>query len=359
MSAVSAEFPHAPANVDPPSGRAPDSSGDQADGKNAGGGQAGEGQRARRGTTIRTPNTDFGPNEWLVDELYQRYQADPGSVDRAWWNFFADYRPEPVSASRSAGQGAGPAAAPAPAGAPAPTSASGAAAAPTAQAGPSQPGAGRPPAAPPAAGGPTDERPVTSPGARPGPGPGAGPGAGTGAGPGGPAGPASGAAATLNGEAATAEPAARAASEVRLRGAASRTVANMEASLAVPTATSVRAVPAKLLVDNRIVVNNHLARGRGGKVSFTHLIGYAVVRALAVARQLLVPNIKAAEQMDFRQFWLAYEDTVRKTRSGRLTVADFAGTTISLTNPGTIGTVQSVPRLMPGQGCIVGVGAME
>ncbi|HXL16402.1 MAG TPA: multifunctional oxoglutarate decarboxylase/oxoglutarate dehydrogenase thiamine pyrophosphate-binding subunit/dihydrolipoyllysine-residue succinyltransferase subunit, partial [Streptosporangiaceae bacterium] len=163
----------------------------------------------------------------------------------------------------------------------------------------------------------------------------------------------------------------------------------------VPTATSVRAVPAKLLIDNRIVINNHLARGRGGKVSFTHLIGYAIIRALAAApemndsyaevdgkpvlirpehvnlglaidvhkedgtRQLLVPNIKAAEQMDFRQFWLAYEDAVRKTRSGKLTVADFAGTTISLTNPGTIGTVQSVPRLMPGQGCIVGVGAME
>ena len=76
-------------------------------------------------------------------------------------------------------------------------------------------------------------------------------------------------------------------------------------------------------------------------------------------RQLLVPNIKAAEQMDFRQFWLAYEDVVRKTRAGKLTVEDFAGTTISLTNPGTIGTVHSVPRLMPGQGCIVGVGAME
>src|SRR6266581_5591101 len=107
MSAVSAEFPQAPANVDPPSGRAPDSSGDQADGKNAGGGQAGEGQRARRGTTIRTPNTDFGPNEWLVDELYQRYQADPGSVDRAWWNFFADYRPEPLDGgARAAGSAA-------------------------------------------------------------------------------------------------------------------------------------------------------------------------------------------------------------------------------------------------------------
>jgi 2-oxoglutarate decarboxylase len=169
----------------------------------------------------------------------------------------------------------------------------------------------------------------------------------------------------------------------------------MVASLAVPTATSVRSVPAKLLVDNRIVINNHLARGRGGKVSFTHLIGFAVVRALAVApelndsyaeadgkpmlvqpehvnlglaidvrkddgsRQLLVPSIKAAEEMDFRQFWMAYEDVVRKARTGKLTVEDFGGTTISLTNPGTIGTEHSVPRLMAGQGCIIGVGAME
>src|SRR5581483_6507982 len=67
-----------------------------------------------------------------------------------------------------------------------------------------------------------------------------------------------------------------------LRGVAARIVTNMEQSLAVPTATSVRAVPAKLIADNRIVINNHLARGRGGKVSFTHLIGYALVRALAV-----------------------------------------------------------------------------
>ena len=169
----------------------------------------------------------------------------------------------------------------------------------------------------------------------------------------------------------------------------------MTASLAVPTATSVRAIPAKLLVDNRIVINNHLSRGRGGKVSFTHLIGYAVVRALAAApemnnsyaeadgkpvlvepehvnlglaidvrkddgsRQLLVPSIKSAESMDFRQFWMAYEDVIRKARTGKLTVEDFAGTTISLTNPGTIGTEHSVPRLLAGQGCIVGVGAME
>ncbi len=181
----------------------------------------------------------------------------------------------------------------------------------------------------------------------------------------------------------------------RLRGAAARTALNMAASLSVPTATSVRAVPAKLLIDNRIVINNHLQRGRGGKISFTHLIGYALVQAvkalpemnaayaeedgkpvlaiphhvnlgLAIdlkakdgSRQLLVPNIKGAEEMDFRQFWSAYEDVVRKARSGKLTVADFQGTTISLTNPGTIGTEHSVPRLMPGQGAIIGVGAME
>ena len=140
---------------------------------------------------------------------------------------------------------------------------------------------------------------------------------------------------------------------VRLRGAAARTAANMTASLTVPTATSIRPVPAKLLVDNRIVINNHLARGRGGKISFTHLIGYAIVRALAAvpemnfayaeadgkpmlaepehvnlglaidvrkddgSRQLLVPNIKGAETLDFRQFWMAYEDIIRKARTGK------------------------------------------
>ena len=72
-----------------------------------------------------------------------------------------------------------------------------------------------------------------------------------------------------------------------------------------------------------------------------------------------MPAVKAAEAMDFRQFWMAYEDMVRRARAGKLTVDDYAGTTISLTNPGTIGTEHSVPRLMAGQGCIVGVGAME
>ncbi|MGI8645071.1 MAG: 2-oxo acid dehydrogenase subunit E2, partial [Nocardioides sp.] len=180
-----------------------------------------------------------------------------------------------------------------------------------------------------------------------------------------------------------------------LRGAPARTVQNMDSSLSVPTATSVRSVPVKLLWDNRTVINNHLARARGGKVSFTHLIGYALVKALRAmpemnvsfdvvegkptlvtpahinlglaidmakpdgTRQLLVPSIKAAEMMDFAAFWTAYEGIVVKARGGKLTIEDFQGTTISLTNPGTIGTNHSVPRLMKGQGAIIGVGAME
>ena len=125
-----------------------------------------------------------------------------------------------------------------------------------------------------------------------------------------------------------------------LRGAAGRVVTNMEASLSVPTATSVRSVPVKLLMDNGVVINNHLSRGRGGKVSLTHVIGFAVVRAMATmpemgygftqvdgkpavlrnedvnlglaidlakddgTRQLLVPNIKGAQRMDFAAFGL-------------------------------------------------------
>ena len=156
-----------------------------------------------------------------------------------------------------------------------------------------------------------------------------------------------------------------------------------------------RAIPAKLMVDNRIVINNHLSRGRGGKVSFTHLIGWAMVRAVIAhpemnnsfaevegkptlvapehinlgiaidlakkdgSRALVVPSIKNCEKMDFRQFWQAYEDVVRRARRNELTMDDYSGTTISLTNPGGIGTVHSIPRLMTGQSAIIGVGAME
>nr|WP_189178880.1 multifunctional oxoglutarate decarboxylase/oxoglutarate dehydrogenase thiamine pyrophosphate-binding subunit/dihydrolipoyllysine-residue succinyltransferase subunit [Microbispora rosea] len=287
------------------------------------------------------PLASFGQNEWLVDELYQKYLEDPESVDQAWWHFFADYsgtaKPAPSKAAGAA-NGATTTAAPE---APAPVT-------PAPQTAPPAP---KPQAPKPAAKAPAPAKQQA--------------------------------------------PAPAGAVEEKLRGAAARTAANMEASLAVPTATSVRAVPAKLLIDNRIVINNHLSRGRGGKISFTHVIGYAIVQALKSmpemnysyaevdgkpvlvkpehvglglaidvqksdgTRQLLVPSIKQAETLDFRQFWVAYEDIVRKARAGKLGVEDFQGTTISLTNPGTIGTVHSVPRLMPGQGTIIGVGSLE
>src|SRR5438552_11500711 len=184
------------------------------------------------------------------------------------------------------------------------------------------------------------------------------------------------------------------ASASPIRGAAARIVANVEASLAVPTATSVRDVPARLLEVNRKVVNGYLSRTGGGKVSFTHLIGYAIVSAvervpvmnssfsevdgkpmvirheriglgLAVdveksdgSRTLLVPCIKDADTLDFKGFWTAYEEIIRRVRGNKISPDDFTGTTISITNPGTIGTVHSVPRLMPGQGLIVGVRAV-
>ena len=182
----------------------------------------------------------------------------------------------------------------------------------------------------------------------------------------------------------------------RLKGAAARTAKNMDDSLSMPTATSARAVPAKVLIENRAVINTHLARTRGGKVSFTHLIGWAVVESLTempsmnvsygvdeagkpvlhepahVAfglaidvpgsdgqRRLLVPSIKQADLMDLSQFVKAYEALVAKARENKLDLDDFRGTTVTLTNPGMIGTLHSVPRLMPGQGLIVGVGAMD
>jgi 2-oxoglutarate dehydrogenase E1 component len=133
-----------------------------------------------------------------------------------------------------------------------------------------------------------------------------------------------------------------------IRGVGARVVASMEGSLSVPTATSVRAVPAKLMIDNRIVINNHLKRARGGKVSFTHLIAFAMIKALrqmpemnaffgdiegkpAVghpehinlgiaidlakadgSRQLLVPSIKGCENLDFAQFWTHTKQWLQK-----------------------------------------------
>jgi multifunctional 2-oxoglutarate metabolism enzyme len=353
MSAVSAESPRGSADLTT-STSSTEASGEQPHNGPPHNGPAQNGPTQNGPTQNGTAaQADFGPNQWLVDELYQRYQADPGSVDQAWWSFFADYHPQPEQAAAQPAREAD---------------------SPTAvQARSAAPAASTPPT----------------------PGPAATPNAADGQAP--PAGPPASSAPVTAAPAATppVQGADSAEHTVRLRGAAARTVTNMTASLTMPTATSVRPVPAKLLVDNRIVINNHLARGRGGKISFTHLIGYAIVRALAIvpemnfaygevdgkpvlvepehvnlglaidvrkddgSRQLLVPSIKGAETLDFRQFWMAYEDIIRKARTGKLAVDDFAGTTISLTNPGTIGTEHSVPRLVTGQGCIVGVGAME
>ncbi len=246
---------------------------------------------------------------WLVDEMYQRYLDAPDSVSEAWKEFFADYQPGFVTA-------------PPPSQEPAP-----------------------------------EAQPVAVHEKAP-----------------------------AHDDSEHAE---------LLKGVSALIAERMDDSLTVPTATSVRTIPAKLLEVNRKIINNQLLRRtQAGKVSFTHLIGWAVVRAIVEqpemnvsfqdidgkphlirhpqinlgiaidvarkdgSRSLLVPNIKGAESMDFHSFWMAYEDVVRRVRANKITPEDFAGTTVSLTNPGTIGTVQSVPRLMSDHGLIVGVGAI-
>jgi 2-oxoglutarate dehydrogenase E1 component len=253
---------------------------------------------------------EFGPNLWLIDEMYRRFLEDPDSVSPSWQDFFEDYQAHSPELRR------------------------------------------QPPSEVPSAAPVPETPPVVS------------------------------------------EP--REGEGWPLRGASAVIAQRMIESLAIPTATSVRTIPAKLLEVNRRIVNNQLGRlTQGGKVSFTHLIGWAVVRAMRAmpelnvayaeidgrghlirfphvnlglaidmerkdgTRTLLVPNIRQADTLDFKRFWVTYEELVHKARTNRLTPDDFAGTTVTLTNPGTIGTMQSVPRLMPDQGLIVGVGAIS
>ena len=291
----------------------------------------------------------FGPNIWLVDDMYRRYQENPKSVGESWQDFFEDYRPDRATPRRADPQDS------------------------------SNGGASKEKK-------PKDEGKAKSDGGSKG-----------------------GSAATQtkgsddqpkeekkssDDESSKADEGAGEVEDATpLRGIAARIAENMEASLEVPTATSVRTIPAKLLEENRRIINRYLAGRQGGKISFTHLIGYAVLRALETRprmkasydqvdgkphiierkrvnlglavdversgnRVLLVPNIKEADQLDFAEFWSAYEDIIRKVRKNELSLEDFSGTTVTLTNPGTVGTSQSVPRLMPGQGLIVGVGAI-
>ncbi len=246
--------------------------------------------------------TAFGPNDWLLDEMYRAFLADPASVGESWQEFFADYRPP---AGRTVA-----------------------------------------PLAPAAAVPREDAIPLVPPGAEP------------------------------------------------LRGGAARLAENMDASLAIPTATTFRTVAVKLLEENRALLNHHLKDSQSGKVSFTHVLAWALVRALKGApgmwaayreidgqphritpehlnlglavdvqrrdgtRTLLVPNLKAVEQMDFAAFFSAYNDLLRRVHANQISPDDFAGTTVSLTNPGMLGTSQSVPRLMPGQSFILAAGSI-
>jgi len=291
---------------------------------------------------------DLGANSGLAEEMYREYLENPDSVSDGWREFFARRQLAALAAPAARALEERDAAAPARPG-PAPDTSATVRATPFEQA--DSPHADGPPptAAPAPAPAPTppvpEPPPVTDEG-------------------------------------------------VPIRGASARIVENMEASLEVPTATSVRTVPAKLLEINRQILNNHLARIGGSKISFTHLIAYAVLKALARVpvmnssfeivdgqptvvhhehvnlglavdieksdgtRTLLVPNVKSADTLDFDAFHAAYEDAITKVRSGNVSPDDFAGTTGTITNPGTIGTIHSVPRLMPGQGFIVGVGAI-
>ncbi|HLF41223.1 MAG TPA: 2-oxo acid dehydrogenase subunit E2, partial [Acidimicrobiia bacterium] len=271
---------------------------------------------------------DFGPNVGLVEEIYRQWQENPASVSESWRDFFEDYTPRMGKAGN--GERA------------------------HAQQETQQPETQQPEPA----------RKITAAPEKT---------------------PAPAAPAQENG-----------IKPAPIRGAAARIVENMEASLGVPTATSARVVPARLIEVNRRVANNYLLRmQRPGKVSFTHLIGYAVLRALehmpvmnsayslvdgkpgvirfphvnlglAVdltkadgSHSLVVPNIKEAETLDFAGYLATYEDLIRRVRANKIAPGDFAGTTLTITNPGTIGTVHSVPRLMPGQGAIIGVGAID
>lgn len=243
----------------------------------------------------------YGPNTWLIDEMYRLFQEDPSSVSEHWREFFTDYNPTSVP------------------------------------------------------------RVVETPAPAP------------------------------DEDKAPAESSLPAGAD-EIRGPAEIIVTNMDESLTVPTATSSRVIPVKVLEENRRLINRYLEDTVSGKVSFTHMLAWAILKALrsipamthtyllqegkhyrilpehinlglAVdvqkkdgSRGLLVPNIKAAEQYDFGGFFAAYNDLLRRVNSGQITPDDFMGTTATITNPGMIGTVFSIPRLMKGQSVILGVG---
>lgn len=319
-------------------------------------------KEARRATAVSSENT-FGQNDWLVDEMFQQYQEDPNSVDEEWRELF-DKKGTPDSGAPLASPAAKKAAADSgsndrPHRARTETKVAETTGAPsqdgretkvdkaietTAKSQPSEKNAAK-------------KTPKPSPMEKVKPLPEAG--------------------------------------ETQLKGTFKAIAKNMDESLTVPTATTVRDMPVKLMFENRAQINDHLKRTRGGKISFTHIIGWAIVKSAMIhpgmnvnytvkdgkpfvvtpehinlglaidlpqkdgTRALVVAAIKECETLTFEQFVRAYEDIVARARDNKLKIDDFQGVTIQLTNPGGIGTRHSIPRLTKGQGTIVGVGAMD
>ncbi len=301
----------------------------------------------------------LGINSWLEDELYHQYQFDRKSVDEGWTRLFQE-----SGEGAAASNGGGTAVAERPEAPPEPPR--------------QEPPQQRVPEQEPPQQQPPRQEPPQPP----------------------PAPPKS--ASTDLAKATPTQPAKQESKAVGpsdqlipLRGAAARIAENMIASLSIPVATSQRQIPVRIIEENRNLINRQRALQGRGKLSFTHLIAWAIVKALrsnpslnhayaenqgepfrvvrshvniglAVdvagkdgSRSLKVPNIKNADGMSFAQFVAAYDEIVARARTNKLQVADFEGTTISLTNPGTLGTLGSVPRLMPGQGAIVATGAID
>jgi 2-oxoglutarate dehydrogenase E1 component len=180
-----------------------------------------------------------------------------------------------------------------------------------------------------------------------------------------------------------------------ITGSSAKILENMNASLSIPLATSQRVIPVKLMEENRTLINKYLQKKNRGKISFTHLISWAIVKAIMTnpamnnaftivngkpnvikrnsinlgiaidlerkdgTRSLIVPNIKSANDMTFSEFHKVYDDLILRSRKGLIDPTEFLGTTVTLTNPGTIGTVSSIPRLMTGQGAIIATGAIQ
>tara|TARA_R110002124_G_scaffold154372_2_gene321381 strand:- start:6899 stop:10507 length:3609 start_codon:yes stop_codon:yes gene_type:complete len=255
----------------------------------------------------------FGPNSALVEELYDQYKENPNSVPAHWKNFFDEHEGKPTNGSSSQK---------------------------TEQAAP------------------VSEKPASK-----------------------------------KQEKSSKVP--KDAELEKIKGVATKIVENMDLSLEVPTATSLRVLPVKMMIEDRTIINTHLLQRNEPKASFTHFIAWAIIKALedfpginnayhfdgdnhfkaipnqvnlGVAidlpnkdgtRNLVVPNIKGVNNMTFKEFLHAFAALIDKARNGKLQIDDYQGTTISITNPGTIGTISSVPRLMQGQGAIVATGAID